>query len=48
MWRVPRPGITGFGLLLLSGCASCGVIDNALLTGSTSTRHYSNKNLYGM
>ena len=33
----------GFGLLLLSGCASYGVIDNAPLSESTSTQPYSIK-----
>jgi len=40
--------ITGLGLLLLSGCASYGVIDNtALTTESSSAQPYSIKNLYG-
>ena len=33
----------GFGLLLLSGCTSYGVIDNDELTGAASTRSYSVK-----
>jgi NTE family protein len=37
----------GFGLLLLSGCASYGVIDNELLTTSAATPSYSIKNRYG-
>ena len=37
----------GFGLLLLSGCASYGVIDNAPLTESTATDAYSIKNRSG-
>ena len=37
----------GFGLLLLSGCASYGVIDNAPLTESTATDSYSIKNRSG-
>ncbi len=38
----------GFGLLLLSGCASYGVIDNTVLTTeSTSTQPYSIKGIYG-
>ena len=35
--------VTGFGLLLLSGCSSRGVIDNAPLTEVTSTASYSVK-----
>ena len=37
----------GLGLLLLCGCASYGVIDNAPLSESTSTQHYSIKNRGG-
>jgi NTE family protein len=37
-----------FGLLLLSGCASYGVIDNAPLSESTSTQPYSIKSRGGM
>ena len=36
-----------FGLLLLSGCASYGVIDNKELTAESSTQPYSIKALYG-
>ena len=36
----------GLGLLLLSGCASYGVIDNAPLTEATSTESYSIKNVH--
>jgi NTE family protein len=36
----------GFGLLLLSGCASYGVIDNAPLTEATATEPYSIKNVH--
>ena len=37
----------GFGLLLLSGCASYGVIDNAELTAESNAQPYSIKALYG-
>jgi NTE family protein len=37
----------GFGLLLLSGCASYGVIDNAALSDSTSAQPYSLRALSG-
>ena len=36
----------GFGLLLLSGCASYGVIDNVPLTEATATESYSVKNVH--
>ena len=36
----------GFGLLLLSGCASYGVIDNTPLTETSATESYSIKNVH--
>ena len=39
--------LTGVAMLMLSGCASYGVIDNEPLTESTSTPSYSIKNRYG-
>jgi NTE family protein len=45
---VLRIFVIGFGLLLLSGCASYGVIDNAQLsTESSASPPYSIKELYG-
>ena len=46
-WHVLRLVVSGLGLLLLSGCASYGVIDNEPLTKSTSTQPYSIKNRAG-
>jgi NTE family protein len=47
-WHVLRLVVSGLGLLLLSGCASYGVIDNAPLSESTSTQPYSIKSRGGM